>query len=44
VTWIQPIFVGASNLLHISMLLRDLQWHDEVGVLAKTLSYIAQDL
>ena len=28
----------------ISMLLRDLQWHDRVGVLAKTLSYAAQDL
>ena len=38
------IVTGCSNLLLVVLLLRDLSWHDGVGVLANTLSFASKDL
>ena len=36
--------LGMANLLQFALLLRDLRWHEGVGVLTKTLTFAAQDL
>ena len=36
--------LGMANLMQFALLLRDLRWHEGVGVLTKTLTFAAQDL
>lgn len=40
----QLLVTGFSTLLVVMLLLRDLQWHDGIGVLASTLKFAAKDL
>ena len=35
---------GFANLLNIALLIRDLSWHDGIGVLQNTLSFASKDL
>eukprot|EP01052_Picozoa_sp_SAG31_P015055 SAG31_NODE_956_length_10790_cov_34.583107_8_plen_394_part_00 len=41
---VQLVVTGLHILLVVMLLLRDLQWHDGVGVLAATLKFAAKDL
>ena len=40
----QLIIIGWMNLTLVLLLLRDLQWHDGIGVLTRTLGFAAKDL